>query len=213
MRCPAATRSTDTRHLGPRVHARGGGPARNGWRLLCCNNNTTRSPRRSTDGCGFSAVSRAACCGSWETTRRRSGLRRRRGNAASPERLSSRIACRSPNTSHVIACRSLPRHASVQRPSTRAMPSGRAFRSAPASAIRSPGRVGASLLRDRPSRIHRANIGCSMKTSSPCDAAGLRDVRRRLDENRLSTPLFDAPAFTRNLEAAYRQMLDQCERR
>ncbi|HLX24657.1 MAG TPA: tetratricopeptide repeat protein [Usitatibacter sp.] len=35
----------------------------------------------------------------------------------------------------------------------------------------------------------------------------MRDVRRRLEENRLSMPLFDAPRFARDLEAAYREML------
>ncbi|MBX9634832.1 MAG: tetratricopeptide repeat protein [Magnetospirillum sp.] len=39
------------------------------------------------------------------------------------------------------------------------------------------------------------------------DAPRLADLRRRLAENRLSTPLFDAAGFTRNLEAAYVQMV------
>ncbi len=41
--------------------------------------------------------------------------------------------------------------------------------------------------------------------SSP---ARLRDVRRRLGENRDSCPLFDTPRFAQNLERAYEQMFD-----
>lgn len=34
----------------------------------------------------------------------------------------------------------------------------------------------------------------------------LRDIRERLDRNRLTEPLFDTPRFVRNLEAAYKEM-------
>jgi predicted O-linked N-acetylglucosamine transferase (SPINDLY family) len=38
------------------------------------------------------------------------------------------------------------------------------------------------------------------------DPARLRQIRDKLSENRLTTPLFDTPRFTRNLEATYREM-------
>jgi predicted O-linked N-acetylglucosamine transferase (SPINDLY family) len=38
------------------------------------------------------------------------------------------------------------------------------------------------------------------------DPARLRQIRDKLSENRLTTPLFDTPRFTRNLEAAYLEM-------
>jgi predicted O-linked N-acetylglucosamine transferase (SPINDLY family) len=34
----------------------------------------------------------------------------------------------------------------------------------------------------------------------------LAEIKKRLVENRLSTPLFDTPLFTKNLEAAYIKM-------
>ncbi len=37
----------------------------------------------------------------------------------------------------------------------------------------------------------------------------LEDIKLRLDHNRLTTPLFDAPLFTKNIEAAYIQMYER----
>jgi predicted O-linked N-acetylglucosamine transferase (SPINDLY family) len=39
--------------------------------------------------------------------------------------------------------------------------------------------------------------------------ARLRDLRRRLEENRDTCPLFDTPRFTRNLERAYEEMFER----
>ena len=78
------------------------------------------------------------------------------------------------------------------------------------------GRVGASLLRaiGLPDLVAQTQAQYEdLAVALATQPERLRDVRRRLDENRLSMPLFDAPAFTRNLEAAYRQMLDECEGR
>jgi predicted O-linked N-acetylglucosamine transferase (SPINDLY family) len=35
----------------------------------------------------------------------------------------------------------------------------------------------------------------------------LRDIKLKLARNRLTTPLFDTPLFTKNLEAAYIKMM------
>jgi len=78
------------------------------------------------------------------------------------------------------------------------------------------GRVGASLLRaiGLPDLVVQTSAQYEdLAVALATRPERLRDVRRRLNENRLSMPLFDAPAFTRNLEAAYRRMLDECERR
>jgi predicted O-linked N-acetylglucosamine transferase (SPINDLY family) len=37
----------------------------------------------------------------------------------------------------------------------------------------------------------------------------LADVKLKLAKNRLTTPLFDTPLFTKNLEAAYTKMYEQ----
>lgn len=42
-----------------------------------------------------------------------------------------------------------------------------------------------------------------------CDPERLRQLRERLDGNRLRTPLFDAPRYTRSLERAYEHMYDR----
>ncbi len=72
-------------------------------------------------------------------------------------------------------------------------------------------RVGASLL-------HAMNLP-ELVTHSPEDYKAralhlarnpdeLRQLRTRLIENRLTTPLFDSTAFTRALESAYETMMD-----
>ncbi|HEX8989152.1 MAG TPA: tetratricopeptide repeat protein, partial [Rhodocyclaceae bacterium] len=43
------------------------------------------------------------------------------------------------------------------------------------------------------------------------DRDRLAAIRRRLVENRLTAPLFDAQSFARNLEAAYTAMLERCQ--
>jgi predicted O-linked N-acetylglucosamine transferase (SPINDLY family) len=37
----------------------------------------------------------------------------------------------------------------------------------------------------------------------------LADIKLRLVNNRLTTPLFDTPVFTKNLEAAYIKMMER----
>ncbi len=39
----------------------------------------------------------------------------------------------------------------------------------------------------------------------------LDEIRAKLEHNRLTTPLFDTPLFTRHLEDAYRQMYERCQ--
>jgi len=41
------------------------------------------------------------------------------------------------------------------------------------------------------------------------DPPQLEEIRRKLERNRLTTPLFDTPRFTRHLEAAYMQMYER----
>ena len=41
------------------------------------------------------------------------------------------------------------------------------------------------------------------------DTVRYREVRRKLQRNRLTTPLFDTAAFTRNLEDAYSAMYER----
>ena len=40
----------------------------------------------------------------------------------------------------------------------------------------------------------------------------LQSLRRKIDQNRLTMPLFDTQRYTRNIEAAYRQMWDIARR-
>jgi predicted O-linked N-acetylglucosamine transferase (SPINDLY family) len=42
------------------------------------------------------------------------------------------------------------------------------------------------------------------------DPHRLAAIRQRLAHNRLTTPLFDTPRFTRHIEAAYRAMHERC---
>jgi predicted O-linked N-acetylglucosamine transferase (SPINDLY family) len=44
------------------------------------------------------------------------------------------------------------------------------------------------------------------------DAQRLADIRRRLADNRLTAPLFDAKLFARHLEQAYQQMIERYQR-
>jgi predicted O-linked N-acetylglucosamine transferase (SPINDLY family) len=37
----------------------------------------------------------------------------------------------------------------------------------------------------------------------------LMNIKQKLADNRLTTPLFDTPQFTRNLEAAYTQIYER----
>jgi predicted O-linked N-acetylglucosamine transferase (SPINDLY family) len=67
-------------------------------------------------------------------------------------------------------------------------------------------RVGASLLRaiDLPELITAtADDYASLAIALACNPARLRALREKLAHNRLATPLFDTPRFTRHLEAAY----------
>jgi predicted O-linked N-acetylglucosamine transferase (SPINDLY family) len=43
------------------------------------------------------------------------------------------------------------------------------------------------------------------------DTERFQTVRQRLQQNRLSAPLFDSQAFTRHLEAAYTAMVERVE--
>jgi predicted O-linked N-acetylglucosamine transferase (SPINDLY family) len=72
------------------------------------------------------------------------------------------------------------------------------------------GRVGASLLQaiDLPDLITQTPTQYEdLAVALATEPDRLRDIRRRLEANRLTTPLFDAQRFTRNLEAAYRRMV------
>jgi predicted O-linked N-acetylglucosamine transferase (SPINDLY family) len=44
------------------------------------------------------------------------------------------------------------------------------------------------------------------------DAQRLAGIKRRLADNRLTAPLFDAKLFTRHLEQAYQQMVERYQR-
>ncbi len=71
------------------------------------------------------------------------------------------------------------------------------------------GRVAASLLRtvDLPDLITGSLSQYEdMASRLAEDPAGLAQLRRRLAQNRSSTPLFDTQRYTRNLEAAYEQI-------
>jgi predicted O-linked N-acetylglucosamine transferase (SPINDLY family) len=46
----------------------------------------------------------------------------------------------------------------------------------------------------------------SLAVELATDSERLKKIKQKLDENRLTTPLFDTPSFTRHLEHAYRQM-------
>jgi predicted O-linked N-acetylglucosamine transferase (SPINDLY family) len=41
------------------------------------------------------------------------------------------------------------------------------------------------------------------------DPAKLKAIKTKLDSNRLTTPLFDKPRFTKNLEEAYTKMYER----
>jgi predicted O-linked N-acetylglucosamine transferase (SPINDLY family) len=72
------------------------------------------------------------------------------------------------------------------------------------------GRMGASLLRaiDLPELVTETEQAYeTLAVELALDPARLRHLREQLDRNRLTTPLFDTPRFTRNLEAAYTAML------
>jgi protein O-GlcNAc transferase len=74
------------------------------------------------------------------------------------------------------------------------------------------GRMGASLLRTigLPELITTAEQAYeALAVELAHDPERLRDLRERLDRNRLTAPLFDTARFTRNLEAAYTAMLQR----
>jgi predicted O-linked N-acetylglucosamine transferase (SPINDLY family) len=41
------------------------------------------------------------------------------------------------------------------------------------------------------------------------DPARLKQIKQKLERNRLTTPLFDTPLYTRHLESAYTQMYER----
>jgi predicted O-linked N-acetylglucosamine transferase (SPINDLY family) len=51
----------------------------------------------------------------------------------------------------------------------------------------------------------------AMAIGLAADPARLKDLRSRLERNRLTEPLYDTPLFTRNLEAAYMQMVERSQ--
>ena len=74
------------------------------------------------------------------------------------------------------------------------------------------GRMGASLLRaiGLPELVTETEAAYeALAVELALNPERLRDLRERLDRNRLTTPLFDTPRFTRNLEAAYSAMLQR----
>lgn len=74
------------------------------------------------------------------------------------------------------------------------------------------GRVAASLLRavDLPELITETDSEFEdLAVALARDPQRLHALRRRLEENRATAPLFDTPAFTRHLEAAYEAMAER----
>jgi predicted O-linked N-acetylglucosamine transferase (SPINDLY family) len=72
------------------------------------------------------------------------------------------------------------------------------------------GRMGASLLRalDLPELITESESAYeALAVELALDPARLQNIRDKLAQNRLTTPLFDPDRFTQNLEAAYTAML------
>jgi protein O-GlcNAc transferase len=78
-----------------------------------------------------------------------------------------------------------------------------------------PGRVAASLLDaiGLPELVtHSLDDYESLALKLARDAALLKSLRARLEQNRLAKPLFDAGRFCRNIEAAYAKMWETAER-
>jgi predicted O-linked N-acetylglucosamine transferase (SPINDLY family) len=74
-------------------------------------------------------------------------------------------------------------------------------------------RVAASLLKalDLPELIAAGQEAYeALAISLATDASRLGDIKRRLQQNRLVSPLFDTALTTRHLEAAYQQIHDRC---
>ena len=75
-----------------------------------------------------------------------------------------------------------------------------------------PGRVGASLLKaiDLPELITNTKEEYeAMAIELAMNPQKLRDIKLKLARNRLTTPLFDTPLFTKNLETIYIKMMER----
>jgi len=75
-----------------------------------------------------------------------------------------------------------------------------------------PGRVGASLLKaiDLPELITNTQEEYeAMAIELAINPQKLRDIKLKLARNRLTTPLFDTPLFTKNLETIYTKMMER----
>ena len=75
-----------------------------------------------------------------------------------------------------------------------------------------PGRVGASLLKaiDLPELITNTQEEYeAMAIELAMNPQKLRDIKLKLARNRLATPLFDTPLFTKNLETIYIKMMER----
>ena len=75
-----------------------------------------------------------------------------------------------------------------------------------------PGRVAASLLNaiGLPELItHSQDEYENLAIELARNPQKLEDIKLRLAHNRLNTPLFDTPLFTKNIEAAYTQMYER----